>query len=843
MTKKQKIPKVSLRDKKRSFFINITKLFAILILIIGIGFIIINNGSQKNIAQAAVNVPGQSFDMTWATAWNTMGPNEYYGLIDVTGRGTNQLDHWNWDGLPAGTLVFNEETTIKIDTVYALFSRDSTLRLKNIDTGSYIYLVTCHITSGNTATCKDKNGNVMYWQDGVVNMISYATIPAGRYYGEYTTTYARWSLQTGQFYLTPNWFNISDYIGVSISVKSRGFNNIDLSWSPQMVSGRHITTYNLYRGTQLIYSGLNTEFNDTGLAEGTTYNYKVVATDDIGRTAESSVSATTYMSAYGTVKIYYKDTSGNLLNMNSIGYNNALILENIVWKATGNPQPFEATTGWGDNPEGLICLTSTGYCSAFISISPKLIFGVDHSGYGQAKALGYELKNIDLDGVITVPAGSDYVFSFGANSHRSMTLTFGTPNQPPVAVISGSSTTTAGTLNPFNGISSYDTDGWITNYFWNFGDSTASGVTSNKIYSNPGTYTVTLTVVDNKGAIGVATQTVTVSCTANYFLSGGVCVPNTQTYTCPAKPAGADWNTVPSYTQTWNGSAWLPANSVATYNTTASTTSCNYKCSTNYTWNGSACAIDTNSLTIKKAGTGNGGVYVNNQATMEYTPITRSFDYNNQVYIIPLYPSTGSTFDHWDGCDDKVTLYGNPVLANTCLVNMTSNKTVTIYFACTAGYYSSGGSCVEGAGSFFMGVDLKRGEANLTQGISNTSIPNASGGSDFTIKSIAGQGQILVGDKISINSWIKTIMSGDIVGNYTWSCKYSATGTAGPESPSCATIGNPLNPVNYSGAYLNITRSGSYYISLTAESVKVDGTPFVKDNTIIVTVPKILELK
>jgi hypothetical protein len=81
-------------------------------------------------------------------------------------------------------------------------------------------------------------------------------------------------------------------------------------------------------------------------------------------------------------------------------------------------------------------------------------------------------------------------------------------------------------------------------------------------------------------------------CNANYTWNSNskTCVANTRTFTCGAKPtAGTVWNSVSSYTQTWNGSVWTPADSTTTYNATASTTSCRYKCDTNYTWNGSVC--------------------------------------------------------------------------------------------------------------------------------------------------------------------------------------------------------------------------------------------------------------
>ncbi|GEM_PF-1089704 len=64
-------------------------------------------------------------------------------------------------------------------------------------------------------------------------------------------------------------------------------------------------------------------------------------------------------------------------------------------------------------------------------------------------------------------------------------------------------------------------------------------------------------------------------------------------YTCAGKPStGTLWNTVSSYVQTWNGSAWIPVDDPTTeYSTTASTSSCRYKCDTanGYSWNGSSC--------------------------------------------------------------------------------------------------------------------------------------------------------------------------------------------------------------------------------------------------------------
>lgn len=56
---------------------------------------------------------------------------------------------------------------------------------------------------------------------------------------------------------------------------------------------------------------------------------------------------------------------------------------------------------------------------------------------------------------------------------------------------------------------SHDTDGAITGYQWDFGDdATAVGVSATHTYASAGTYTVTLTVTDDRGAANSITKTV-----------------------------------------------------------------------------------------------------------------------------------------------------------------------------------------------------------------------------------------------------------------------------------------------------------------------------------------------
>lgn len=87
-----------------------------------------------------------------------------------------------------------------------------------------------------------------------------------------------------------------------------------------------------------------------------------------------------------------------------------------------------------------------------------------------------------------------------------------TSNQSPVASAGGAySAATAQTIN-FNGGGSFDSDGSIVSYSWNFGDGgTGSGAVPLHSYAATGTYTVTLTVTDNLGAQGSATTSATIS--------------------------------------------------------------------------------------------------------------------------------------------------------------------------------------------------------------------------------------------------------------------------------------------------------------------------------------------
>ncbi|MBC7128183.1 MAG: PKD domain-containing protein [Thermoplasmatales archaeon] len=103
---------------------------------------------------------------------------------------------------------------------------------------------------------------------------------------------------------------------------------------------------------------------------------------------------------------------------------------------------------------------------------------------------------------------SDFCNNFNNSSIYEFFVTF-----PPIANF------TYEPLNPtdldiitFNASSSYDLDGSIVNYTWQFGDgSIAYGEIAEHIYSNDGNYIVKLTVYDNDGAYSSIEKNITVS--------------------------------------------------------------------------------------------------------------------------------------------------------------------------------------------------------------------------------------------------------------------------------------------------------------------------------------------
>lgn len=106
--------------------------------------------------------------------------------------------------------------------------------------------------------------------------------------------------------------------------------------------------------------------------------------------------------------------------------------------------------------------------------------------------------------------------NLGAQASATTTANISPANQAPRSNPGSSYNGDSGTLIQFNGSTSYDPDGAIVNYQWNFGDGTNdAGVAPLHAYASSGTYTATLTVTDNGGSSATTSTTAVITSPTN----------------------------------------------------------------------------------------------------------------------------------------------------------------------------------------------------------------------------------------------------------------------------------------------------------------------------------------
>ncbi len=125
-----------------------------------------------------------------------------------------------------------------------------------------------------------------------------------------------------------------------------------------------------------------------------------------------------------------------------------------------------------------------------------------------------EIKNAILTTVDTIPSLTDKTLTGGRINANNAILSILVPNSPPVAEAGSTQKWGNEYLSlSFDGSQSYDPDGTIVSYLWDFGDSTAiqDGIEVDHVYVKTGIYTATLTVIDNKGGSAADTILVTIN--------------------------------------------------------------------------------------------------------------------------------------------------------------------------------------------------------------------------------------------------------------------------------------------------------------------------------------------
>lgn len=153
----------------------------------------------------------------------------------------------------------------------------------------------------------------------------------------------------------------------------------------------------------------------------------------------------------------------------------------------------------------------TGAWSGLVSGGASGVTGSDGT-------VSFTTRKTKSSGVITFTVTnvsvSGYVYDPAHNAETQDSITIGqTTNEKPVADAAASPVTGKFPLTVnFNGSGSYDPDGTITSYTWDFGDgASAGGATAAHVYTSIGAYAATLTVTDNQGASDSATVLITVT--------------------------------------------------------------------------------------------------------------------------------------------------------------------------------------------------------------------------------------------------------------------------------------------------------------------------------------------
>jgi PKD repeat protein len=230
-------------------------------------------------------------------------------------------------------------------------------------------------------------------------------------------------------------------------------------------------------------------------AEGPLSSYRWVFGDGTPAQSAASATITHVYSASGTYVV-------NLVVLDANGSASAVFSQNVTAVAPlANQAP---TAGFAAAANGL----SAGV-DASLSTDPDGTVTTYAWTFGEPGSTSNTATG--KTATHTYAATGTYTVTLVVTDNAGLTATsqqqvniVGSPNANPVANFT--STRDALLVN-FNAQRSTDSDGTITTYAWNFGESksptnTATGVTATHAFKFAGSYTVTLVVTDDKGATG-----------------------------------------------------------------------------------------------------------------------------------------------------------------------------------------------------------------------------------------------------------------------------------------------------------------------------------------------------
>jgi hypothetical protein len=276
-----------------------------------------------------------------------------------------------------------------------------------------------------------------------------------------------------------------------------------LSWTGGDPNGDPVT-YDVYFGTnnppsKVSINQSSVSYDPSGnLAYNTTYYWKIIAWDNRSGSAEGPLWEFTTGAFVNTPP----NPPSNPSPAN--GATNKAITTKLSWSGgdpDGDPVTYDVYFGTSTMPERVssnqTALSYTPGALSYVTTYYWMIVAWDNHN-ASASSSTWDPWNFTTKSYSTGGGGDG-----GGSS--------GEPeNAKPVAKASPG-TSYSGVVNVeilFDGSTSNDSDGNITQWSWNFGDnSTGIGATIRHAYTQAGNYTVTLTVTDNDGATDIDTTT------------------------------------------------------------------------------------------------------------------------------------------------------------------------------------------------------------------------------------------------------------------------------------------------------------------------------------------------